>query len=143
MTYNLSGIYLFNEWNLFIVNNKDNKQCQLCRFCVFIVNFEQILPVVLVSPLLILNKYIPGKMLLETVILKAAFNDQIHFKHHKKNEIKSSTPSLIILDLFTLWKTVHYKPRRWWHSCTLGYCFHPSNDQVWPSKKTFSIFFDF
>ena len=45
-----------NMWNLLKVNNKDAKTTSVMPFGVFIVNFEQISHIVLVVPLLTLNK---------------------------------------------------------------------------------------
>ena len=44
-----------NVWNLFIVNNKDTRKTSLTLFWCGIVNFEQILHIVMAFPLLTLN----------------------------------------------------------------------------------------
>ena len=48
-----------NVWNLFKVDNRDTRRRHWRRSCVFMVNFEQISHIILLFPLLTLNKYIP------------------------------------------------------------------------------------
>ena len=47
-------------WNIWKVNNKYTRMTSCCRFGVFIVNFEQISHIVLIFPLLTLNKRMPA-----------------------------------------------------------------------------------
>ena len=47
-------------WNMFKVNNKDARTMPLASFFFFIVTFEHISHLILVSLLLILNMHLPG-----------------------------------------------------------------------------------
>ena len=47
-------------WNIWKVNNKYTRMTSCCSFGVFIVNFEQISHIVLIFPLLTLNKRMPA-----------------------------------------------------------------------------------